>query len=492
MHNLSLSKILQKNSSNFRYSVPGGKTMKKLIALLFTCSIGVSTLPTYAQVNDAFKKKVVEVYPKTDTDGDGVLSHAEEAAVTRRILKRFPNVDQDGDGVLSSKEKQTLLRMAANRAKRTADQDIPEAASPIAAQDLTESLTAIMDRAVQQQQIAGCSFLVIHKGKTIFRKACGYADIESKRLFTTDELVPIASVSKPFLASLLMVLVEQGKLQLDDPVEKYLPEFKEVKVNGSRSPAKPMTVRQLLSHTGGFWGNKGISREKLDLIRNFQRPLAAAVIGIAEYDLVYEPGTKFLYSGSGYCVAGRVAEVALGQSLEEIAQAALFRPLGLNRTTYLPSKKIRKTVPTAYLRQGEKLQKQPSRTQRELRFILPGGSLFTTMDEMAVFAQMHLNDGVHNGKRILSPSSIAEMRRLQSPDREARTYGLGWFRDDVSESGLADLVFHGGAMGAHLRVDRSRELVCVFLVHQTAVQVAELKNGLVQQVDKMLPVPNDP
>ncbi len=68
---------------------------------------------------------------------------------------------------------------------------------------------------------------------------------------------------------------------------------------------------------------------------------------------------------------------------------------------------------------------------------------------------------------------------------------MGWFRDDVSESGLADLVFHGGALGAHLRVDRSRELVCVLLVHQNAGQVAELKNNLVQQVDKMLPVPND-
>ncbi len=463
--------------------------MKKAIALLFTCSIVALTIPAHAQVNDAFKKKILELYPKADTDGDGVLSDAEEAAVTQRILKRFPKVDQDGDGVLSGKEKETLLRMAANRAKGKAARGIPEAGSHIATQDLTDSLTGIIKKAVQQQKVAGCSFVVVHKGKTVFRKAVGYADIESKRPFTTDELCPIASVSKPFLSSVLMVLVEQGKLKLDDPVEKYLPEFKGVKVEGSRSPAKTMTVRHLLSHTGGFWGNKGISPEKLDLIRNFERPLAEAVKGIAEYDLVYEPGTKFLYSGSGYCVAGRVAEVAFGQSLEEIAQAALFRPLGLSRTTYLPSKEIRETLPTAYLRQNGKLQKQPSRADQELRFILPGGSLFTTMDEMAVLGQMHLNDGVHNGKQILSEASIAEMRRLQSPDRASRTYGLGWFRGDVSDSGLADLVFHGGALGAHLRVDRSRELVCVFLVHQTAGQVADLKNRLVQQVDKMFPVP---
>ena len=143
-----------------------------------------------------------------------------------------------------------------------------------------------------------------------------------------------------------MALVEQGKLKLEDPVEKYLPEFKGIRVEGSQSPARPMTVRHLLSHTAGFWGNKNITPEKMDLIRNFERPLAEAVKGIAEYDLLYEPGTKWTYSGTGYCVAGRVAEVALGdQSLEEIAQDALFRPLGMNRTTYCPRKKHERRCP---------------------------------------------------------------------------------------------------------------------------------------------------
>ncbi len=358
-------------------------------------------------------------------------------------------------------------------------------------QDQIESLAEIMRQAVEQEQIAGGSFLVAHKGKVVFREAFGYADLESTRPFTTEELLPIASVSKPFLASVLMALVEQGKVKLDDPVEKYLPEFRGIRAKGGQSPARPMTVRHLLSHTAGFWGNKGITPEKMDLIRNFERPLAEAVNRMAEYDLVYEPGTKWIYSGSGYCVAGRVAEVALGQSLEEISQEALFRPLGLSRTTFLPSKEKRNTVPTGYLRKGEKLLRQPSMAQiEELRFILPGGSLFTTLDDMAVFGQMHLNDGVYNGKRILSQASVSEMRRLQSPDRPQRTYGLGWFRGDVSASGLADLVFHGGALGAHFRIDRRRELVCAFLVHQTAVQVQDLKNRLVEQVDELFPVPD--
>jgi len=358
-------------------------------------------------------------------------------------------------------------------------------------QDQLESLSEVMHQAVQQEQIAGGSFLVAHKGEIVFREAFGYADIESKLPFTTDELLPIASVSKPFMASVIMVLVEQGKLKLDDPVEKYLPEFKGIKVEGSQSPARSMTIRQLLSHTAGFWGNQGITPEKMDLIRNFERPLSEAVKLIADYDLSYEPGTKWIYSGTGYCVLGRVAEAVLGQSLEEIAQDALFRPLGLNRTTFLPSKEVRRTIPSRYLRQKGKLQKQASMARlKDLRFILPGGSLFTTLDELAVFGQMHLYDGEYNGNRILSDESVTEMRRLQSPDRPARTYGLGWFRGDVSEFGLADLVFHGGALGAHFRIDRQREMVCVFLVHQNGPQVLDLKNKLVEQVNEMFPVPN--
>ena len=348
------------------------------------------------------------------------------------------------------------------------------------------SLADIMQQAVDQQAIAGCSFLIVHRGEVVFREAFGFADIELERAFTTNELVPIASVSKPVLASVVMALVDQGKLTLDDPVEKYLPEFKDMKVKGGKPLTRRMTIRHLLSHTAGFWGNKGISAEKLDLIRNFQRPLGEAVSRMATYELEYQPGTKFVYSGSGFCVAGRVAEVVLNQSLEQIAQEVLFRPLGLSHTTYLPSKEIRKTVPTAYSRQsGGVLERQPSRTGGELLFILPGGSLFTTLDELAAFGVMHLEDGMCHEKQILSKKSIDEMRRFQSRQTATRRYGLGWFCENIDDQGLADRVYHGGAMGAYLVVDRKRELVGAFLIHQPGQEVAGLKNNLLQHVGKL-------
>jgi CubicO group peptidase (beta-lactamase class C family) len=104
---------------------------------------------------------------------------------------------------------------------------------------------------------------------------------------------------------------------------------------------------------------------------------------------------------------------------------------------------------------------------------------------------MHLNDGFFNGKRILSEKSVTEMRKLQWPVRRDKTYGLGWFREDVSELGLADKTYHGGSLGAHLRIDRRRKLVWAFLVHQSGLQVKPLKDKLIDQVNEMFPLLND-
>ena len=478
-----------------------------LYALLGVLHLGA--LPSEA--NDDINQRTLKLQPEADTDGDGVLSDAEEAALIRRVLKRYPNADTNGDGALSDAEKLRLLERGEARMKQRTDAgrssagslltNISTASGLIKAKDLkshgiTEeqlgSLAEFMSQAVKGKQVAGVSFVVVHKGEVVFREGFGYADIESRRPFTADELLPIASVSKPFMASVVMALVDQGKLKLDDPVEKYLPEFKGKRVQGRKQPAKPMTIRQLISHTAGFWGNKGITPEKMDLIRNFERPLNETIDLVAKYDLAYEPGTKWVYSGVGYCVLGRVVEVALGKSLEVISQETLFRPLGLSNTTFLPSREMRKAVPTAYLREGRQLKARGSLAEiDELRFILPGGSLFTNLDALATFGQMHLNDGLYNGKRILSEESVTEMRKLQSSARPGRTYGLGWFRDDVSELGLAGQTFHGGALGAHFRIDRRRQMVCAFLVHQNGPQVQPLKDKLIDQVNKMFPVLND-
>ena len=449
---------------------------------LFCFTIVTSIAPIIAIANDDFNEKMIARYPQFDADGDGKLSATEEAMVVPQVLKRFPHADRDGDGKLSAAEKESLLQITAQR--------MNNGLNPTGEPEPLNALTKLFRQSIAQQKIAGCSFLVLHKGKVVYREAFGYADIESQRPFTTTELCPIASVSKPVLASVVMALVDQGKLHLDDRVDKYLPAFKEIKVKGSQSPARSMTLRHLLSHTAGFWGNKNITPDKKDLIRNFDRPLSEAVQGIAKHDLDFEPGTRMQYSGAGYCVAGRVAEVALGQSLEKIAQDNLFRPMGLQKTTFLPSQEQLNALPTAYALKRGKLEKQITfKAREELRFILPGGSLFTTMDELAAIGLMHLNDGVYKGSRILTKTSVREMRRLQSPVGIARPYGLGWFCGDFNDAEVADLVFHSGALGSHLRIDRGRDLVTVFLVHQPIGPFLQLKNKRYEIVNKMFPLP---
>ena len=327
-----------------------------------------------------------------------------------------------------------------------------------ATQTQLNGLDAIMLRAIEKGTVTGCSYLVAHKGEIVYRKAHG--------AFTTDEQVLLASVSKPFAASVIMALAEQGKLDLEDPVEKYLPEFKGICVKGSKSPAQPMTLRHTLSHMAGFWGNKKITPEKMALIRDFSQTLEESVKGAAQYELISEPGTKWTYSGIGYCVAGRVAEAALGdQSFEKVSQDALFHPMGMNNTTFEPTS--------------------------ERPFILVGGSLRSTLDDMAVFGQMHLNDGEYNGKQYLSRESVTDQRRLQIPEERFRAPGLGWHRGFPDEDGLADLVFISGATGPRFQVDRRRQTVTVFLVRTSLQKVVPLFTDLNQHVEKIFPVADD-
>lgn len=319
-------------------------------------------------------------------------------------------------------------------------------------------LDAIMLRAIEKGTVTGCSYLVAHKGEIVYRKAHG--------AFKTDEQVLLASGSKPFAASVIMALAEQGKLDLEDPVEKYLPEFKGIRVKGSETPTRPMTIRHVLSHMAGFWGNKKITPEKLALIRDFSQTLEESVRGVAEYELISEPGTNWTYSGIGYCVAGCVAEAALGdQSFEKVARDALFRRLGMSNTTYAPT---------------------PERP-----FILVGGSLRSSLDDMAVFGQMHLNDGVYNGTQILSKASVTEQRRLQIPEERFRAPGLGWHRGFPDEDGLADLLMISGATGPNLQVDRRRQTVTAFLVRSNLQNVLSIFNELNQNVERMFPVLDD-
>jgi len=356
--------------------------------------------------------------------------------------------------------------------------------SPAAAEDGSFSrLALILQSAADAREIAGCSLLVVHNGETQFREAFGYADIESQRLFTVDEICWIASTTKPMTATMLMKLVENGTLSLDDPVDKYLPEFKGARVKGRHEAVTQPTLRQLLSHTSGIYGNSSATPEQMEVIRNPDRSLAESVSLIARYDFLSEPGTKFDYSGAGYCVAGRIAEIVTGMSLEDVMQDTLFKPLGMTHTTFKPPLATYPLMPITYSREPEGLIAKPRMVpEREPEFILAGGGLVSTLDDMAAFLQMVLNGGVYGNRRILTEESIAEMHRRQSPPDSSPAYGLGWAIRRVTEDDRTLAVIHSGATGPFVYADMAANLGVVFLTQQPLQQVASLKEKILGAV----------
>ena len=308
-----------------------------------------------SEAKEDINQRTLKLQPKADTDGDGVLSDAEEEVLIRRVLKRHPNADKNGDGTLSDAEKLRLLERGEARRKQKTDAGRSSVSSPMTnnstasglikakalqshgiTEEQLDSLADIMSQAVKDNLVAGASFIVVHKGEVVFREGVGYADIESKRPFTADELLPIASASKPFMASVVMALVDQGELKLEDPVEKYLPEFRGKRVKGHKQPAKPMTIRQLISHTAGFWGNENITPEKRDLIRNFERPLDDTIDLVAKYDLALrlvesrdffsgavEANLLKLMQSKDFFIARRASEFLSGQKLSASASEKL-------------------------------------------------------------------------------------------------------------------------------------------------------------------------
>lgn len=342
---------------------------------------------------------------------------------------------------------------------------------------------------IDENAAAGAVFLVADAEKTLACEAAGLADIASQKPMRPDAVFWIASMTKPMTAACLMMLVDEGKVALDDPVEKYLPEFaapqkispskKKTTVNDEgvataargRAPAAaavfrkhPITLRQLLSHTAGM--QRADPRERfIDT-----RPLAAAVARHARLDLLFEPGTSYSYSSLDIGAIGRVIEIVGGIPYEKFLQTRLLDPLGMNDTTFWPDKNQLARLATSYRGDPEKHTLAPGpvsgRTypldDRARRHPTPGGGLFSTAADVAKFGRLLLNQGRFGGHRIISEKSIAEMTRRQTPPDAGAAYGLGLVLGAGGRFG------HGGAHGTNLTVWPAEKRVTVYMVQRIA------------------------
>jgi CubicO group peptidase (beta-lactamase class C family) len=333
-----------------------------------------------------------------------------------------------------------------------------------------KSVAAAVKTFVDDGTLAGAVMLVANKDKVLAVETVGWADIAAKIMMPLDALFWIASMSKPITAVALMMLVDDGKVKLDDPVDKYIPEFKNVQVSGEklRKPSHPITVREVLSHTSGLPFVSPQETPTIDVL-----PLKEAVLSYTKTHLLFDPGTKYAYSNAGINTAGRIIEIASGMPYEEFLDKRLFVPLGMKDTTFWPSEQQMKRMAKSYKPGTEKkvvdnfiwrkmldetkvyALKYPL-TDETNRHPCPGGGLFSTADDCGIFCQMLLGGGEYKGKTYLSQAALKELSSRQT-GKDMQSYGLGFAVD-------ANGFDHGGAYATHMRIDRNHGLVTVWMV----------------------------
>ena len=337
----------------------------------------------------------------------------------------------------------------------------------LSAAESPKTIAAALQPYVDNHTLAGAVTLVASPDRVLSLEAVGFMDIAAKKPMRTDALFWIASQSKAMTAAALMMLVDEGKVKVDDPVEKYLPEFKGQWVTAEQDtehillkrPAHPITVKNVLSHTSGLPFSSPLEEPTLDLL-----PLAARVRSYAMMALEFEPDSKYSYSNAGINTAGRIIEVVSGMPYEQFMEQRLFHPLGMKDTTFWPTPGQVRRLAKSYKANAAKTGLEET-TITQLRYPLtdrtrqpmPAGGLFSTASDVARFCQMVLNGGTLNGKRYLSAEAVKQMTSRQTPEALPTSYGFGW---SVGNGEFG----HGGAYATNMTIDPQHRLVFIWMV----------------------------
>jgi CubicO group peptidase (beta-lactamase class C family) len=363
--------------------------------------------------------------------------------------------------------------------------------------DRLERIATAVQRDVDDKRIAGAVTLVVRHGKVAWFKAQGMADREAAKAMPTDAMFRICSMTKPITSVAVMILYEEGKFLLDDPVSKYLPEFKNPKVlvkpaTGATYtiPAtKEITIRDLLRHTSGTtyqWNEDlGPTYEKADVASGllpFDGTIADNVKHLAALPLLFNPGDRFEYS-LGVDVLGRLVEVVSGKPLDEFFRTRIFEPLGMKDTYFFPPDNKLDRLAAAYTYYPDKgLNRFPDTPIREGSFVYSadypsrgpkklfsgGAGLVSTAMDYARFCQMMLDDGKGGNTRLLSRKSVELMTHDQlGKIATDMGFGLGFGVDGVkaplTELGSVGSYNWGGFFYTGFSIDPKEQMIVIFM-----------------------------
>ncbi|MBI2690215.1 MAG: beta-lactamase family protein [Acidobacteria bacterium] len=350
-----------------------------------------------------------------------------------------------------------------------------------------------MQRHIDAKNISGAVTLVARKGRIVHFQAHGVMDIEANRAMTKDTIFRIFSMSKPVAGVAIMMLVEQGKVRLNDPVSKYIPECKGMKVavaeeRPAGTPAadppryymipssREITIQDLLTHVSGLGSGPASAAETRKLFDGLaSSTLSNLIPKYAAAPLDFQPGSRWSYSAlAGFDTLGRVVEVASGMTFDQFLKENLFGPLGMKTTAFHPGDDNWPHVASAYHRADGTLQKvqNPNRLQSKTYFSGAGG-LVSTAEDYAQFAMMLAGGGQWNGKRLLSPKTVEWMSSAFVQDtmqgrQPGRAYGLSvQVVTDPIRAGYrmsAGSFGWDGAYGTHFWVDPKEKIVGIMMI----------------------------
>ncbi len=358
-----------------------------------------------------------------------------------------------------------------------------------------------IQRHIDARDISGAVTLVARNGRIAYSGAMGVMDLESKKPMPKDAIFRIASMSKPVTGVAILMLVEEGKIRLTDPVSRFIPEFHGMKVAVAAEPQfytvpaeREITIRDLLTHVSGLVSGPIGTKEAAKVARQANEILADFIPRLARTPLEFQPGTKWAYSPlAAFDTLGRVVEIVSGSTFDQFLKRRIFDPLGMPDTSFYPSEDRLPRVVTNYVKGGNglKAREKPNFLSSSTYFS-GGGGLTSTAEDYLQFGQMLLNGGQLNGKRLLGPRTVEWMASPHVPDtlagrKKGESFGLSVrvVTDPVAVNYRVSEGSFGwdGAFGTHFWVDPKEKIVGVLMIQTPGQEVArDFENAVMQAI----------
>ena len=360
-------------------------------------------------------------------------------------------------------------------------------------------VTELMQRHIDAKTFSGAVTLVARNGRIAHFEAQGLMDLESKRPMQKDAIFRIMSMTKPVVGVAVLMLVEEGRLRLTDPVSRFIPELQNLKVtvlnpegvaqptNAIAAPlptrtvdaARTITVRDLLTHTSGLMSGGASASQVSQVPIGPGESLAVVIPRLKGVPLDFQPGTRWAYSAQyGFDVLARVVEVASGMPFDRFTKQRILDPLGMKDTFFYPATGNPR-IASLYRSMNGQLRSQPDGAWVNGAFFSGGGGLFSTTEDYLQFALMLLNGGQHEGKRLLSTRTVALMASAFAPDTlPGRAAGEGWglsvrvVSDPAARNTFLSKGSFGwsGAYNTHFFIDPEEKIVGIYMTQSAFLE----------------------